>query len=62
MLTDRIEHKWIKSFAQVFERSKVQSGDTVAIFSETQSRQLNVQLAELALLELGAKVFLEKKE
>jgi len=57
MLTDRIEHKWIKSFTRVFELSKVASGDTVAILSETQSRQLNVQIAELALLELGAKAF-----
>jgi 2,5-dihydroxypyridine 5,6-dioxygenase len=57
MLTERIEHKWIKCFAGVFLRSKVSAGDTVAILSETQSRQLNVQLAELALLELGAKAF-----
>jgi len=57
MLTDRIEHKWIKCFAKVFERSRVRAGDKVAIFSETQSRQVNVQLAELALLELGAKAF-----
>ena len=57
MLTDRIEHKWIKSFTRVFELSKVAAGDTVAILSETQSRQLNVQIAELALLELGAKAF-----
>ena len=57
MLTDRIEHKWIRSFVHVFQLSNVRSGDCVAIFSETQSRQVNVHLAELALLELGATAF-----
>jgi len=57
MLIDRIEGKWIDCFARTFELSKVQSGDEIAILSETQSRQLNVHLAELALLRLGAKPF-----
>ena len=57
MLADRIEGKWIDAFAEVFERCAVKRGDTAAILSETQSRQLNVQLAELALLRLGAKPF-----
>jgi len=35
----------------------VRAGDTAAILSETQSRQLNVHLAELALLRLGARPF-----
>ncbi len=33
------------------------AGDPVAIFSETQSRPVNVHLAELALLRLGARPF-----
>jgi 2,5-dihydroxypyridine 5,6-dioxygenase len=57
MLSDRIEGKWIDAFCEVFERCAVKRGDTAAILSETQSRALNVQLAELALLRLGARVF-----
>src|SRR4051794_14020965 len=55
MLADRIEGKWIDAFTEVFARCAVKPGDTAAILSETQSRQLNVQLAELALLQLGAR-------
>jgi 2,5-dihydroxypyridine 5,6-dioxygenase len=57
MLADRIEGKWIDAFAEVFARCAVKAGDTAAILSETQSRALNVHLAELALLRLGAKPF-----
>lgn len=57
MLADRIEAKWIDAFAEVFERCAVKRGDTAAVLSETQSRQLNVHLAELALLRLGARPF-----
>src|SRR5215475_5106875 len=57
MLSDRIEGKWIDAFAEVFARCAVKPGDCAAILSETQSRQLNVQLAELALLRLGARPF-----
>ena len=57
MLADRIEGKWIDAFCEVFERCAVKRGDTAAILSETQSRALNVQLAELALLRLGARAF-----
>src|SRR3984893_877880 len=57
MLADRIEAKWIDAFCEIFERCAVKRGDTAAILSETQSRQLNVHLAELALLRLGARVF-----
>ena len=57
MLNDRIEAKWIDAFARVFELCKVGSGDAVAILSETQSRDLNVHLAELALERSRARVF-----
>src|SRR5436853_4389083 len=57
MLADRIEEKWIDAFAEVFARCAVKPGDTAAILSETQSRPLNVHLAELALLRLGARPF-----
>src|SRR5206468_10569377 len=57
MLADRIEGKWIDAFAEVFARCAVKPGDTAAILSETQSRPLNVQLSELALLRLAARPF-----
>jgi 2,5-dihydroxypyridine 5,6-dioxygenase len=57
MLADRIEGKWIDAFCELFEKCAVKKGDTAAILSETQSRALNVHLAELALLRLGARPF-----
>src|SRR6185503_4079061 len=57
MLADRIEGKWIDAFCEVFEHCAVKRGDTAAILSETQSRELNVHLAELALARLGARAF-----
>ena len=57
MLQQRIEARWIDCFAQVFALCGVKAGDTAAILSETQSRPVNVQLAELALLRLGANAF-----
>jgi 2,5-dihydroxypyridine 5,6-dioxygenase len=57
MLADRIEGKWIDAFCEIFEKCAVKRGDTAAILSETQSRALNVQLAELALIRLGARPF-----
>jgi 2,5-dihydroxypyridine 5,6-dioxygenase len=57
MFTDRIESKWIDAFKHQFVLCGVQPGDVVAILSETQSRQINVHLTELALSLLGAKTF-----
>ncbi len=57
MIADRIEGKWIDLFAEVFARCKVAAGDVCAVLSESQSRALNVQLAELALARLGARAF-----
>jgi 2,5-dihydroxypyridine 5,6-dioxygenase len=57
MLSDRVENKWIEAFCELFVRCDVGPGDAAAILSETSSRQLNVHLAELALLRLGAKPF-----
>src|ERR1700689_3783852 len=57
MFADRIEAKWIDAFCEIFERCAVKPGDTAAILSETQSRALNVHLAELALLRMGARPF-----
>lgn len=57
MLVDRIEHRWIDAFSNVFRLSDVRPDMPVAVLAETQSRSLNVQLAELALLRLGARPF-----
>ncbi len=57
MFTDRIEERWIAAFDTVFGLCKVGKGEEVAILSETQSRRLNVDLAELALLRRGARPF-----
>lgn len=57
MITERVEGKWVSTFAQLFEASEVRTGESAAILSETQSRQQNVKLAELALQQLGAKPF-----
>ena len=57
MLVERVEAKWIDVFREVFDLCRVATGDEVVILSESQSRQINVQLSELALLALGAKVF-----
>jgi 2,5-dihydroxypyridine 5,6-dioxygenase len=57
MTADRLEGKWIDLFADVFAHCKVGPGDVCAVLSESQSRALNVQLAELALHKLGARPF-----
>lgn len=57
MFNDRIEGKWIDTFVQAFTLCKVRPGEEVAVLSETQSRELNVHLAELALQRLGARAF-----
>lgn len=57
MLVDRIEHRWIEAFSETLALSGIGTDLPVAILSETQSRRVNVHLAELALLRLGAKPF-----
>ena len=57
MLIERIEPKWIDAFAATFELCGVQPGDECAVLSESQSRRVNVELSELALARLGARVF-----
>jgi 2,5-dihydroxypyridine 5,6-dioxygenase len=57
MLNDRIESKWIDAFVEVFQLCKVDHTQTAIILSETQSRDLNVHLAELALARSGASFY-----
>ncbi|MCK9511060.1 MAG: peptidase M29 [Pigmentiphaga sp.] len=56
MLTEAVEQKWIACFRQVFTLCAVRQGTVAVVLSETLSRQVNVKLAELALLDLGAQV------
>jgi 2,5-dihydroxypyridine 5,6-dioxygenase len=53
----RIEDKWIALFTRVFSLNGVQPGDVCAVLSQTQTRPELPQLAELALLRLGARPF-----
>ena len=48
-MQERIEWKWIEAFTETFRHSAVKKGDPVAIVAESQSRRINVELAELAL-------------
>ena len=57
MLVERIEARWIAAFVTVLRRSAVGPGDVVAVLSESQSRRVLVELAELAAAQLGARVF-----
>ena len=57
MFADRIEGKWLDAFRAILSACAVQPGDTCVILSETQSRALNVHLAELALHSLGARAY-----
>ncbi len=57
MFSDRIEAKWIDSFTASFALCQLPPQSVVAILSETQSRAVNVQLAELALARLGLRWF-----
>jgi 2,5-dihydroxypyridine 5,6-dioxygenase len=57
MRDDRVQWKWVECFAGVFARCGVKPGEVAAILSESQSRAINVELAELALESLGATVF-----
>ena len=54
MLQERIEGKWLACFRRVFTLNGIGRGTRVAIVSETQSRPVLVQLADLACHDLGA--------
>ena len=47
MLRENLESKWIDCFEKSFLLSGVRSGNTVAIISETQSRQVLIDLSHL---------------
>lgn len=57
MLIERIEHRWLAAFRRTLERCALAQGEVVAIVTESQSRQVIVELAELAVQALGATPF-----
>ncbi len=57
MRDDRIEPQWIDAFEAVLRLCKAQPGETVCLLAESQSRELNIALAELAAHRLGCRPF-----
>lgn len=49
----KVQEKWLRAFETIFRKCKVQPGEVVRILAETESRQINLDLAELALARLG---------
>ncbi|ESJ23832.1 MULTISPECIES: M29 family peptidase [unclassified Cupriavidus] len=54
MLVEQIEHRWLAAFRRTLELCALSAGEVVGIVSESQSRQVIVDLAELAVQALGA--------
>jgi 2,5-dihydroxypyridine 5,6-dioxygenase len=52
-----LEQRWLATFVEVLGRCGVKAGDACAVLAETQSRPVLVQLASLALQQLGARSF-----
>ncbi len=57
MQTDPIEPAWVDAFEAVLRRCALQSGDTVAILCESQTRPALPVLARLAAARIGAREF-----
>ncbi|MDO9503022.1 2,5-dihydroxypyridine 5,6-dioxygenase [Falsiroseomonas sp.] len=57
MRDDRIEPHWIEAFEAVLRLCAARAGETVCLLSESQSRRLNIDLAELAAHRLGCRPF-----
>ncbi|RYJ03618.1 MAG: peptidase M29 [Acetobacteraceae bacterium] len=57
MLTDRIEASWLDAFEVVLRLCQASPGMPVCLLGESQSRALNLDLAELAALRLGCRPF-----
>ncbi len=57
MRDDRIEPQWIEAFEAVLRLCKAAPGEAVCLLAESQSRALNIDLAELAAHRLGCRPF-----
>jgi 2,5-dihydroxypyridine 5,6-dioxygenase len=52
-----MEARWLAAFGDVLGRCGVRAGDACAVLAESQSRPVLVELATLALQQLGARAF-----
>jgi 2,5-dihydroxypyridine 5,6-dioxygenase len=52
-----IEARWLAAFMDVLRRCGVHPGDACAVLAESRSRPVLVELARLALQQLGARPF-----
>jgi 2,5-dihydroxypyridine 5,6-dioxygenase len=57
MLADRIEAPWLDAFEAVLRLCGAEAGLPICLLGESQSRALNLDLAELAALRLGCRPF-----
>lgn len=57
MLVDRHEPNWIAAFAEVLRLCRATPGELVCLLAETQSRSINIELAEVAALQAGLRPF-----
>lgn len=55
MLADRIEPQWIEAFEAVLRLCRAAPDEPVCLLAESQSRVLNIELAELALRRIGCR-------
>ncbi len=57
MLLDRVEPHWLQAFANVIALCRPSANEVVCLLAETQSRAINLELAELACLQAGLRPF-----
>ena len=57
MLLDRCEPQWLDTFAEILRLCRATPGEIVCLLAETQSRPINLELAELACLQAGLRPF-----
>jgi len=57
MLLDRVEPAWLAAFAQVIALCRPAPAEVVCLLAESQSRPINLDLAELACLQAGLRPF-----
>lgn len=57
MRDDRIEPQWVGAFEAVLRLCKAAPGETVCLLAESQSRPLNLDLADLAAHRLGCRPY-----
>ncbi len=57
LTTDRIEAPWLAAFETVLGLCRAEPGMPVCLLAESQSRPINLELAELAALRLGCRPF-----